>query len=169
MSHHGKCYVYGARNPVVSTLFIVPWNDYIFRVGYDMDQLYIVENYEGAFQQIFANQKGCLYGLDSRTFQKNNKLWHGELVSEYQARVLDVVEYDNILNVLLDYVQKGQLCMYDYPNRPSFYPNDDDDLLIKAVKNIERFGECEKEKFLSAHPHLFRRLDLKRKGQKNKC
>lgn len=156
VSSHGKAYVYGSVNKAVALLFLARWNDYIFRVGYDEDQLYLVENFQGAFQEIFKDVKGYLYEVEPSTFCQKKELWRGEVVSDKPVKIISKEVIEDISSVL---ESLDELKIYYYPERPSFYPMDDQDLIDRAVMNIRKFGEVQKERFLSYHHHLKERLE----------
>lgn len=156
VSSHGKAYVYGSVNEAVALLFLARWNDYIFRMGYDEEQLYLVENFHGAFQEVFKDVKGYLYEVEGENFSQRKELWRGEVVSEKPVKVLSRRAIQDISSVLKEL---KELKIYYYPDRPSFYPEDDQDLIDRAVMNIKKFGAIQKERFLSYHHHLKERLE----------
>ena len=160
VSSHDKAFVYGSINPSVALLFLARWNDYIFRVGYDGDQLYIVENYEGALKSIFYNVSGYLYELEPQTFIHKKELWRGEVVSSFSVDVLKETKISNIYKEIVNLDKFGDIKVYNYPLRPKMYPDNDQDLIDRLLLNVKRIDESEIEKFLTYHPHLEERVKL---------
>mgnify|MGYP000872153492 CR=1 FL=1 len=57
--------------------------------------------------------------------------------------------------------------IYFYPNRPSFIPKDDKDLVLKAFKIYEMCGDIGVFKYLAEmHPHLEENVKIE---LANKC
>jgi len=154
VSSHDKPYVYGSINPSVALLFLARWNDYIFRVGYDEDQLFIVENYEGALKSVFHNVSGYLYELEPQTFIQKKELWRGEVVSSFSVDVLKETKIQNIYKEIVNLDKFDDIKVYNYPLRPKMYPANDQDLINRLLLNIKRNDSCEVDKFLSYHPKL---------------
>jgi len=159
VSSHEKPYVYGSVNPSVALLFLARWNDYIFRVGYDKEQLYIVENFEGALKLIFHKVSGYLYELEPDTFSQKKELWHGEVVSSVVVNVLKEKYISNIYDEIVQLDRFGNLKVYNYPLRPDFYPKDDQDLIDRLLHNIKQIGMNEVSEFLKHHEHLSDRVN----------
>lgn len=159
VSSHEKPYVYGTVNPSVALLFLARWNDYVFRVGYDKKQLYIVENFEGALKLMFHRVSGYLYELEPDTFVKKKELWHGEVVSSVAVNVLKDKYISNIFDEIVHLDRLGNIKVYNYPLRPDFYPKDDQDLIDRLLLNIKRFGKNEVSEFLKYHERLRDRVN----------
>lgn len=159
VSSHAKEYVYGSENPSVALLFLTRWNDYIFRVGYEENQLYIVENYEGALKEVFFKTSGYLYDLEPNTFTYKKELWRAEVVSEVPVKVLNEKRIGNIYDEIVNLGKAGDIKVYQYPQRPGFYPNDDQDLIDRVLLNISRFGITHRDDFYKYHFHLKGRVE----------
>jgi hypothetical protein len=147
ISTHGKPYVYATQNMDETILYGAKWNDFMITCCSDD---VIVERYTGAIDALYKNRKGYIYILDVSTFHpiENNEC--GELVSEVPVDVIDRL----IINNLYDVVTK-KYNIYRYPNRPSFIPDDDCDIVMHTIKI---FNMClDKTIFpyvLNLFPHL---------------
>ena len=154
LSTHGEKYVYASPDIVIATIFLARWNDYIFRLNHIDDNLILVENYEGALQEVFNGKKGYVYKLKSTSFYFPENHWQGEVVSKEAVEVEEVIDITNIYETLCQYEKEGKVKLYRYPDRPSIYPADDSDLIELVKLNIKNFGEDQLQKFLEYHPHL---------------
>jgi len=123
---------------------------------------YLVERYKGAFDR-FRKQSGSLYDLSSKSFLPNQTPWGDEVVSESKIPVCKERKIDNVLDSLSNMEKKGMIKLYHFPDRPSFVPKDDSDLVTKAVHWMKNESEEEAKKtrriFLKLHPHLEKKLD----------
>lgn len=160
VSSHDKSFVYASTDIATATLFLARWNDYIFRVGYIDGKLHIVENYANALKDIYENKKGYIYVLNGEEFRKDDSLWCGEVICEKACVVEECKAIKNILEELYTYSQHDFLEIYEYPNRPDFYPMDDSDLIEKLERDIKNWGNRDKrvEEFLKIHPNLANRV-----------
>ena len=96
------------------------------------------------FKNIF-NVSGSLYTLSGKNFISGKTGWSAEVVSEFDEDVICEEYIDNVFDKLKELNDKGELSLYLYPNRPSFIPKDNSDLIPKVIKwqkrgiNIEQF------------------------------
>ena len=67
------------------------------------------------------------------------------MVSEFDEHVLHEEHIDNVFEKLKELNNNGELKLYLYPNRPSFLPKDNSDLVPKVIRwknrgiNIDQF------------------------------
>ncbi len=147
-STHGCSWVYASLSKAISTIFIsAKGNDLYYYLGSDEtenNQVILVERKENMFKNIF-NVSGSLYTLSGKNFISGKTGWSAEVVSEFDEDVICEEYIDNVLDKLKELNDKGELKLYLYPNRPSFIPKDNSDLIPKVIKwqkkgvNIEQF------------------------------
>ena len=147
-STHGKSWVYATLSKAISTIFIShKGNDlyyYLSGDGTENNPVILVERKEGMFKDIF-NVSGSLYTLSGKNFISEKTGWSAEVVSESDENVLHEEHIDNVFEKLKELNGSGDLKLYLYPNRPSFLPKDNSDLIPKVIRwgkrgiNIETF------------------------------
>ena len=147
-STHGKSWVYATLSKAISTIFIShKGNDlyyYLSGDGTENNPVILVERKEGMFKDIF-NVSGSLYTLSGKNFISGKTGWSAEVVSESDENVLHEEHIDNVFEKLKELNGSGDLKLYLYPNRPSFIPKDNSDLVSKVIRwknrgiNIDQF------------------------------
>lgn len=147
-STHGKLWVYATLSKAISTIFISNKGSdlyyYLSGDGSENNPVILVERKENMFKDIF-NVSGSLYTLNGKNFISGKTGWSAELVSEFDENVINEEYINNVLEKLKELNEKRELKLYIYPNRPSFIPNDNSDLIPKVIKwqkrgiNIETF------------------------------
>lgn len=126
ISTHGKPYVYATKNMEETILYGAKWND--FMITCCSDDL-IVERYEGAIDTLYKNKKGYIYILDGSTFHLIDNDECADLVSDVPVDVIDCLVINNLYNVVTK-----KYNIFRYPNRPSFIPADDSDIVAHTMK-----------------------------------
>lgn len=147
-STHGKSWVYATLSKAISTIFIShKGSDLYYYLGGDGTEnnpVILVERKENMFKNIF-NVSGSLYTLNGKNFISGKTGWSAEVVSESDETVLHEEHIDNVFEKLKELNANGELKLYLYPNRPSFLPKDNSDLIPKVIRwgkrgiNIETF------------------------------
>ena len=159
-STHGKYWVYATLSKAISIIFISnKGNDlyyYLSGDGTKNNPVILVERKENMFKDIF-NVSGVLYTLNSKNFMSGKTGWSAEVVSEFDEQVIHEEYINNVFEKIKELSAKGELKLYLYPDRPSFIPKDNSDLIPKVIRwkkrgiNIELFLEIYpelKEKYL---------------------
>ena len=147
-STHGKSWVYATLSKAISTIFISNKGSdlyyYLSGDGTENNPVILVERKEGMFKDIF-NVSGSLYTLSGKNFISGKTGWSAEVVSESDENVLHEEHIDNVFEKLKELNGSGDLKLYLYPNRPSFIPKDNSDLVSKVIRwknrgiNIDQF------------------------------
>jgi len=141
-STHLKPYVYATTNRVIALLFMAHSNGDLDTVisgcGTVDKPCILVERWDGAFQKNY-NNSGYLYTLNSKNFKKENGLWGPEVVSENEECILKEEYISSIYDELIKHSKKGEIILYNYPERPSNIPIDNSDL-IDRYSNYEKSG-----------------------------
>jgi len=145
MSTHGKSLVYAAKSMDSVILYCAKWND--FQVTCGSDDV-IVERYQGALDELYKNKKGYIYILDGSAFKFDEHC--NDFVSNEPVKVIECVTINNLYDVVM-----AKYNVFKYPNKPSWVPDDDSDIISHAIKIVEMCGdkgvfEYVKTKF----PHL---------------
>ena len=147
-STHGEAWVYGTLSKAISTIFISNRGSdlyyYLSGDGTENNPVILVERKENMFKDIF-NVSGSLYTLSGENFISGKTSWSAEVVSEFDEDVLHEEHINNVFEKLKELNDKGELKLYLYPNRPTFIPKDNSDLIPKVIRwwkrglNIEPF------------------------------
>lgn len=154
-STHGNAWVYATLSKAISTIFISNTGSdlyyYLSGDGTENNQVILVERKKNMFKNIF-NVSGSLYTLSGKNFISGKTGWSAEVVSEFDEDVICEEYIDNVLDKLKELNDKGELKLYLYPNRPSFIPKDNSDLIPKVIRWQKRGINI--EKFFKLYPEL---------------
>jgi hypothetical protein len=123
--------------------------------------MHLVERYRGAFQKIYSEVRGSLYVFSAETFEPFNGMEAVSLVPVQPIKEIDVPSAWEFLESL---VPKGNLSLYKFPNRPSYIPEDDSDIVEIVAKWIKADGGIFSQNrsymdLVLKHLHLKSRLD----------
>ena len=147
-STHGKKWVYATPDLAVAASFLVRAGDFHFGIGLDDNSVFsITERYKDSFA-LFKGAKGSIYKLSSDGFLINQTGWNLEVVNPDNVVVLEELPVIDAFDLLQKLESEGRLKLYYYPERPSWIPANDKDLVVKAVLWNEE------KQLLKLHPHL---------------
>ena len=113
----GKAVVFGT--PIIEIAFasMQPWTDDDFEQGIvDNEPPFMIEQYPGAFEEIYGGKQGYLYEVANDTFFTNENLTRFELVSYESPTILARHKFDNVLSLL----EATELQMIKYEDGDSF-------------------------------------------------
>ena len=154
-STHDKPWVYGTLSKEISIIFISNKGSdlyyYLSGDGTKNNQVVLVERKENMFKEIF-NISGSLYTLSGKNFVSGKTNWSGEVISEFDENVLCEEHINNVFEKLKELNAKGQLKLYLYPDRPSFIPKDNSDLIPKVIRWHKRGIDI--NQFFKLYPEL---------------
>ncbi len=137
-SHNIKC-IYASDNIAVAMMFMGKTNDLQTLKAIVNKVPILVERKEGILQEVY-NNPGYIYLLPSETFSHQTFLWKPEMISTKEfIKPISIIKFDNILESLKEQAKQGNLNLYFYPDRPSYVPIDNSDL-IKIYINYEKKG-----------------------------
>lgn len=110
---------------------------------------------------LYRNVSGSVYTLPADSFEAGKTGWEGDLVSMISVKVASEIHVEDALETLLGFERAGQIVIHRYPNRPSYIPQDDSDLVEKAAIYASWDGNERdiRKRFQKSHPHLYERLD----------
>ena len=136
-STHGNSWVYATISKTISTIFISNKGSdlyyYLSGDGTENNPVILVERKENMFKDIF-NVSGSIYTLSSKNFISGKTGWSAEVVSDSDENVIHEEHIDNVFEKLKELNDLGELKLYIYPNRPSFLPKDNSDLIPKVIR-----------------------------------
>lgn len=134
VSTHQKACVYATKNAVIALLFMGKgMGDLDTVISYSSNgEVTLVERRPGVLEKLYL-KSGYLYELDGANFEHYDYLWEPEVISFSDEPVLRCTKIDNILQQLLLMQEQGKLNIFRYPDRPSFIPLDNSDLIEKYV------------------------------------
>lgn len=143
----------------IAILYLQKWNDFIFNVSTIEDNgnkvIILIERYENALNEIYANKDGYIYTLDGITFEEGKTGYGEEVVSEKEVRVIGCEKIQNILLEILNYENVGKIKIFRYPDRPKFIPDDNSDLIRKALAFFNNSGDKSVIDYcIKKHPYL---------------
>ena len=162
-SAHGR-WVYATKDPVLAACFLGSLGgDFTCAVGRDPDtgKPYICERFQGAFELLYRGISGSIYVLPGESFQEGKTPWEEEVVSPEpvvpirEIRVPDAAEY------LLGLERVRKLLIVRYPGRIAGIPEDDEDLVCRAMIWYRRFrplGFLVLRELSRYHSHLLPRV-----------
>lgn len=157
-STHGN-YVYATYSKEIAIIMSKRCGDdatYSLTTNSD-GKLDLVERIPNAFCKMFSNSFS-LYILDDTSF-KNINTGFNEVVSEDSVPVIKEEHYDNLMYAINKLVEEKMINIYYYPNRPSYIPDNDYDLIDKIrntyIKKMnKRYTDREIARWIFLHPNL---------------
>jgi hypothetical protein len=169
-STHNQVWLYATKDHVMSALFISGYGgDFTCFIGRDKDTGLpaIVERFDKALEKRYKGITGSIYVLPSDSFNEGETEWEEEVVSRQSIAPVDEIKIQDALSYLLQLEEEGKLIIMRYPQRPDNVPEDDEDLVIKAVvRSLE--DDNDKDRILNLlkkhHPSLISRVE---DGMKN--
>lgn len=154
-THRENC-IYATDERAVALLFMSKGKgDLDHLISSENDQLIYVERREGIIKEQLEGVSGYLYELDGSTFDHYDFLWNKEVISyESSIKPLSKTFIPDIYAEILKEEEKGNIKIYHYPDRPSYIPLDNSDLVDKYIK-YERFGNRGNiDKLLKIYPEF---------------
>jgi len=161
-STHGQPWIYATRDPVMAAVFLgTRGGDFTCAVGRDPEigKPFICERFAGAFELRYANVQGSIYVLPGEKFVAGKTSWDEELVCAEPVTPLEEIRIADAKNYLLELARAGELIIKLYPEKIAGIPEDDEDLIYRAVVWSRRFGKGVIEKLRKYHPHLVPRVE----------
>lgn len=154
-SHVSRKWIYASASRAVATIFLSKnANDLYYFLGGSgkpNDPLMLVERKPNMFDRMF-HVSGSIYKLSADNFCKNKTGWSTEVVSEEDELVLEERKIEDAYIELLKLNDIHELDLYFYPDRPSFIPIDNSDLIPKVIKWVKNGFDV--ENFFKLYPEL---------------
>ncbi len=140
--HRGdRVCIYAAWDIVMSVVSLVDIGCVFFcTVGRDSEtgKPFICERFKGAFDLRYGNVKGSIYVLPGEEFIEDKTKEREEVVCEVTVIPLREIRIDNVKKHLLQLVEENELIVKYYPKRIAGIPEDDEDLVHRAVSLIKQ-------------------------------
>jgi len=159
-STHGTEYVYAMKNATYAVAFLGGVDDFHVAKEFAGDRLEITERYVDAMS-MYRNAKGSVYKVHSDSFVEGATSWDAEVVSTVPVQVIEEIHINDVYVFLFREERRGLVRIYRYPNRPEYIPEDDSDLIEKAVifASWEGNEESTCERFMQYHRHHAQRFE----------
>ncbi len=157
VSTHGKPWVYATKDLVMAACFLGDLGgDFTCAVGRDPEtgKPFICERFEGAFDLRYGGVQGSIYVLPGETFIEGQTGWDEEVVSPEPVEPMEEIRVPDARAYLLQLAEEGKLIIKRYPEKIASIPEDDSDLVERAVLWTQQFGPIVLEEFKKYHPHL---------------
>ncbi len=120
---------------------------------------YICERFSGAFDMLYGGIKGSIYVLPGDKFREGETQWDEEVISSNLIVPLREIIINNVKQFLLDLSKQGKLIIRFYPDKIANIPEDDEDLVYRAIIWARKFGDSVIAELANYHPHLVERVN----------
>lgn len=163
---HGQNWVYAAKDKTMSTVFICGGNDFLHYIGREQltKKVCICERAPGAFDFMYKNKSGSIYVLDRENFEEGKTQWNEELICPHEVDVVEEIKISDVVNYLYELENSGHIIIKKYPVKIYGIPENDEDLVKKAVRWTMQYGDEVLADIKRWHPHLLERVVLELKG-----
>ena len=160
-STHGENWVYATWDIVMSAAFLGDLGgDFTCAVGRDTEtgKSYICERFKGAFDLRYNSVKGSIYVLPGDKFIVGKTQWEEEVVCNETVIPLREIQVENAKSYLIQLAKEDKLIIKYYPERIARIPEDDEDLVFRAIIWTKQFGDKILEQVRKWHPNLLDRI-----------
>ena len=159
-STHRQPWVYATTELAISAIFLNhEGGDLSCSSGLSNGEVYIYERWPGAFDARYEGKGGSIYELPGTTFQCGRTSFTGEVISEVAVPVLREIVIEDAKSYLIDLKSEEQLRIFMHDQRPSWIPEDDQDLVERVIQwsrgNLNSSSVRYTERYL---PHLMGRI-----------
>ena len=162
-STHGR-WVYATKDPVVAACFLGNLGgDFTCTIGRDplTGKPFICERLQGAFELRYRGMKGSVYTLPGEPFREGETPWEEEVVSPEPVAPVHEIEVEDAADYLLRLERAGKLLIVRYPKKIAGIPEDDEDLVRRAVvwyREFRPLGFLVLRELGKYHPQLLPRV-----------
>jgi hypothetical protein len=158
ISTHGRTWVYATGDLTVAALFLGRLGgDFTCGVGTYGGMPYVVERFAGALNARYLGISGSIYTLPPNDFEAGRTTWAHDLVCDHAVQPISEDPVPNAIAYLNNLAHDGKLLVKRYPERFCI-PDDDQDLVYRAVARCKA-GRMEiLEQLRDWHPHLVDRV-----------
>ena len=119
---------------------------------------YICERFAGAFDERYAGAAGSIYVLDGVRFRSGVTPWEEEFVCDGVVRPRAEIPVSDAARHIEELAAAGRMTIARYPKRIAGIPEDDLDLVERAVEWATRSGSDALKAFAEYHPGLLDRI-----------
>jgi len=160
-SSHEEKWVYATRDIVMAAAFLgTTGGDFTCSVGRDEEtgKPFICERFAGGFNLRYEGVKGSIYVVPGDTFLVGKTQWEEEVVSDQSVKPIREIYVPDAKEYLLQLAQEDKLIIKVYPEKIACIPQDDEDLVYRAVIWYQQSGEEIIERVKKYHPGLLPRV-----------
>lgn len=155
---HGHPWVYAADDVAVAAVFLGRLGgDFTCASGVVSGKPYLCERFAGAFDRRYGSAAGSIYILSSDGFMPGQTSYSKDLVCIEAVRPLEEIRIANAKDYLVQLASEGKITIKFYPERFCLTA-DDEDLVEKAARMYQQFGESALEQVRDFHPGLLDRV-----------
>lgn len=144
VSTHGRIWVYATGDIVTSSVFLGrAGGDFTCGTGSVNGVPYVLERFDGAIDYRYGGVRGSLYTLPGASFVAGRTTWGSDLVSEEAVVPISEMRVEDAKEHLLRLAAEGRLTVKLWPDRFAGVPDDDEDLVERAVvwNGLDRLRE----------------------------
>jgi hypothetical protein len=149
------------RSEVASILdFIAKNYDFAFSMGKDMKSgvFFLCERRKKGMYTLLKEKKISIYQYKYRDFDKVDTCWIDRVNITESCDVDKEVVINDLYDYLMELQLKGLLIISFFPNRINGIPEDDQDLVDRAVLKYRMYGETIVDTIRQVHPQLLDRV-----------
>ncbi len=158
ISTHGQRWVYATDDRTVAAIFLGRLGgDFTCASGIYQGKPYLCERFAGAFDRRYGPASGSIYVLPPAGFLAGQTSYSKDLVCSRPVKPLEEIRIASAKNYLLGLAAEGKLVIKFHPERFCI-PDDDEDLVQKAVRMHQRGSSNVLEQVEAFHPQLLRRV-----------
>lgn len=134
-STHRQPWVYATVELAMSAVFLSSeGGDLSCSTGLSNGEIYIYERWPGAFDARYKGRTGSIYELPGDTFEGGRTSFKAEVISEVEVPILREIEIEDTKSHLMSLRDNGQIRIFMNDERPSWIPDDDQDLVDRIVQ-----------------------------------
>jgi hypothetical protein len=160
-SSHAKNWVYATKDLVMAAAFLgTTGGDLTCSVGRDEEtgKVFICERFTGAFDVRYAGVSGAIYILPGKEFVAGQTQWDEEVVSSQSIKPVREIPVPDAKAFLLQMAKAEKVIIKYYPDKIAYIPEDDEDLVYRAVIWYQNIGDEVLKRFKKYQPGLLPRV-----------
>ncbi len=163
-STHRQEWVYATKDPVICALFLSGiGGDFTCQVGRDAATglPYVCERFNGAFSFRYEGKRGSIYVLPGKGFLRGKTSWEEEVVCPFAVQPIGEILVPDVSKYLAQMAEQRKLILKHFPQKIDDIPEDDSDLVQKAVLWTKRSGKHILGQVERYHPHLLKIIKMR--------
>lgn len=158
VSTHGQSWIYATDDIAVAAVFLGRLGgDFTCASGVVLGKPYLCERFKGAFDRRYGSAVGSLYTLPGKGFALGQTSYSKDLVCSQVVKPPKEIRVANARDYLLQLASEGKMIIKSHPERFCLAA-DDEDLVEKAARMYQQFGERALEQVRDFHPGLLDRV-----------
>lgn len=151
----------GCKSKVASLLdFISKDSDFDYSIGKDLKngQYFVCERYENSIFSILKGKRASIYQLNLCIKDSIETCWSDQYVIKNSCEVVEEEEITDLYEYLINLSKNGLLIICKYPEKINGIPQDDQDLVDRAIIKYRMYGEGIMTVIMKHQPQLFERV-----------